>query len=178
MYFEAEMKGKKYSLDVFETRSHWVVTLQEKGKEAETHRINKVNYRSMDDAISFLFENSSYMLDVTMKGLETNVYTRGSFRTIKLWNDESLLHESLKTGKTAGGSNQVVSGMPGKIVDVLVKAGQTVKAEQALLIMEAMKMENELRAPRDAKIKEVKVTKGQSCESGALLIEFFPEENA
>lgn len=172
MYFEAEMKGRKFVLEVFESRNFWTVSLQEENKNKEVHKISKVNYRRMDDAINFLFENGSYMLDVVGKDTEYMVYTRGSFRSIKLYNDESLLHESLKTGKSLGGSSSLSSGMPGKIVDVLVKVGDTVKAEQALIIMEAMKMENEIRAPRDTKIKSIRVTKGQSVESGALLIEF------
>ncbi len=60
--------------------------------------------------------------------------------------------------------------MPGKIVDVLVKVGDAVKAGQTILIMEAMKMENEMRASVDTKIKEIKVKKGQSVETGQPLI--------
>jgi biotin carboxyl carrier protein len=126
----------------------------------------------MDDAISFLFDNSSYMIDVVGEGLDYSVYTRGSYRSIRLLNDEGLLHESLKGASALGGSNQLVAGMPGKIVDIFVKPGDEVKAKQSLLIMEAMKMENEMRASHDAKIKEVLVKKGQSIEAGAQLIVF------
>lgn len=172
MYFEAEMKGKKYKLEVIEGRHHWNVALQEEGKERELHKIPKAHFQNMDDAICFLFDNGSYMVDVVGKGIDYAVYTRGSFRSIKIFNDEMLLHESLKTGKLLGGMNQLNSGMPGKIVEVLVKDGDEVKADQPLLIMEAMKMENEIRSPREGKIKLVKVQKGQSVEAGATLISF------
>ncbi len=172
MYFEALMRNKKWAIEVFETPNHWRVTLQQEGKDKEIHQISKVEYKKMDDAISFLFEGSSYMLDVVGEGIDYTVYTRGSYRQIKLFNDELLLHESLKGGSALGGSDELTAGMPGKIVKVLVKAGDKVSANQTLLVMEAMKMENDLKAPHAVTIKEVKVKEGQSIESGATLVVF------
>lgn len=60
--------------------------------------------------------------------------------------------------------------MPGKIVDVLVKAGDMVEAGAGALILEAMKMENELRAPRKSTVTSVLVKKGDSVERGQLLV--------
>jgi biotin carboxyl carrier protein len=60
--------------------------------------------------------------------------------------------------------------MPGKIVRVAAARGAAVKAGECLLVMEAMKMENEIRAPRDGSVKDVLVTEGQAVETGALLI--------
>ncbi|MBI3932606.1 MAG: acetyl-CoA carboxylase biotin carboxyl carrier protein subunit [Acidobacteria bacterium] len=59
--------------------------------------------------------------------------------------------------------------MPGKIVRVLVGAGDEVGAGQGLVVMEAMKMENELRAPRAGRVRELPVREGQTVETGALL---------
>ena len=58
--------------------------------------------------------------------------------------------------------------MPGKIVRVLVKAGDTVAARQPMVVIEAMKMENELRAPRRV-VKELPAREGQSVDAGTLL---------
>lgn len=60
--------------------------------------------------------------------------------------------------------------MPGRIVDVLVEAGDPVEAGDVVLILEAMKMENELRAPRKGTVTSVLVKKGDSAESGQLLL--------
>lgn len=60
--------------------------------------------------------------------------------------------------------------MPGKIVDVLVEAGDTVEAGDAVVILEAMKMENELRAPRKGTVTSVLVKKGDAAERGQLLV--------
>jgi biotin carboxyl carrier protein len=59
--------------------------------------------------------------------------------------------------------------MPGKIVRVLVKAGQAVKAGEGLIVIEAMKMENELRSARAGTVKEISVREGTAVEGGAQL---------
>jgi biotin carboxyl carrier protein len=62
--------------------------------------------------------------------------------------------------------------MPGLIVRIDVKEGDQVQAGQGVAAMEAMKMENELRAPAAGRVKAVRVAVGQAVEKGALLVEF------
>lgn len=68
-----------------------------------------------------------------------------------------------------GGPQRVTAPMPGKIVKVLVKPGDQVTARQGLVVIEAMKMENELRASRDGQVKDVHVADGDLVEAGRLL---------
>ena len=69
----------------------------------------------------------------------------------------------------AGAGESITSPMPGNILAVNVAAGDMVKKGQVLMVLEAMKMENEIMAPRDGKVTSVAVTKGAAVESGALL---------
>ena len=69
----------------------------------------------------------------------------------------------------SGTGESITSPMPGNILAVNVAAGDTVKKGQVLMILEAMKMENEIMAPHDGKVTAVAVTKGAAVESGALL---------
>lgn len=172
MYFEAELRGKKYKVDVTEGRRNWKVSLQQENQDWIHYDISKSDFRTAEGYISFLFEGKSYLVDVLGKDTEYTVFTRNSFRTIKIFNDEMLLHESLKKGGGLGEAAELKSGMPGKIIEIFVKAGDEIKAGKPLLIMEAMKMENEMRAAHDVKIKAVCVKQGDSVESGALLIKF------
>ena len=71
---------------------------------------------------------------------------------------------------TGSGSHRINAPMPGKVVRVLVKPGEEVKLRQVLVVVEAMKMENELRAARDGKISAVFVSEGQSVEAGTALV--------
>ena len=69
----------------------------------------------------------------------------------------------------SGAGESITSPMPGNILAVNVAVGDMVKKGQVLMILEAMKMENEIMAPRDGKVTAVAVTKGAAVESGALL---------
>lgn len=70
----------------------------------------------------------------------------------------------------AADAEVVKSPMPGTIMNVKVQAGQSVKSGDVLLVLEAMKMENEIMAPHDAVVDTVLVSKGQGVESGTPLV--------
>lgn len=70
----------------------------------------------------------------------------------------------------AGSGTPVNAPLPGTILSVNVSNGQTVKAGEVLVVIEAMKMENEIMAPSDGTVTSVAVSKGQSVESGTALV--------
>ncbi len=74
--------------------------------------------------------------------------------------------------KKAGpaGAGSVKSPMPGTINDIKVSEGQAVKAGDVLVILEAMKMENEIMAPKDGTVKSINVSKGASVSAGDVLV--------
>ena len=80
--------------------------------------------------------------------------------------------ESDSTSSKVKKSAKIKSQMPGKILRVSVKVGDAVKKGEAIMVMEAMKMENEIKSPQDGVVKELKVTEGQNVETGAELVTF------
>ena len=75
-----------------------------------------------------------------------------------------------KTGSAgASGGVMLSSPMPGKVVRVLLNAGEAVAAHQGVLVVEAMKMQNEVQSPRAGKVIEVKVSEGQTVNAGEVL---------
>ena len=72
-------------------------------------------------------------------------------------------------GVEAEGRQQVVAPMPGKIVRVLVKAGERVDAGQGLAVVEAMKMQNEIRSPKSGTVERVLAKEGQPVNAGEIL---------
>ncbi len=92
---------------------------------------------------------------------------------IELKDQFDLLAEKLGLGASAQKKlNQIKAPMPGMVLDVLVKEGQEVSKGQSVLILEAMKMENVIKASDDAVVKTVKVIKGNPVEKNQILIEF------
>ncbi len=75
-----------------------------------------------------------------------------------------------KAAPAAAGGEPVVAPMPGTILSVNVTAGQSVKSGDVLVILEAMKMENEIKAPKDGTVSSVAVSKGESVDTGATLV--------
>jgi biotin carboxyl carrier protein len=90
--------------------------------------------------------------------------------------DERTRHIEGLTGATAArtGPHVLRAPMPGLVVRVLADAGQLVSPGQGLLVLEAMKMENELRATALGQVTRVSVTPGQAVEKGQVLMEFGP----
>ena len=85
------------------------------------------------------------------------------------WRDPRRSRRTESALETAG-PQEIVAPMPGRIVKVLVTEGQEVERGQGLLVIEAMKMQNELRAPRAGRINRVYMEEGRGVESGARLL--------
>ena len=105
---------------------------------------------------------------------------RGSFElsigghrfTLEALDERTRVIRELSGGSTkAKGPAHIFAPMPGLIVRIAVKEGDAVRAGQGLVVMEAMKMENELRATSDGVVKRVVASPGAAVEKGALLLE-------
>src|SRR5919108_17285 len=75
-----------------------------------------------------------------------------------------------QSGLQLQGRQKVAVPMPGKVIAVLVSEGDTVEKGQGLVIVEAMKMENEVRSPIAGVVKEIKVKAGETVEGGTVLV--------
>lgn len=73
-------------------------------------------------------------------------------------------------GAHGAGDVSIVAPMPGRVVRVLSAPGDEVAARQAIVVVEAMKMENELRSPKAGRVREVNVAAGDSVEAGRVLL--------
>jgi biotin carboxyl carrier protein len=69
----------------------------------------------------------------------------------------------------AEGRQQIIAPMPGKIIRVLVKAGDAVETGQGLLVVEAMKMQNEIRSPKSGTVERLSVAEGQTVNAGEVV---------
>lgn len=75
-----------------------------------------------------------------------------------------------ESGGPAHGEQRITAPMPGRVVRVLVAPGEAVQARQPVIVVEAMKMENELRSPKAGRVKDVAVAAGTTVEAGRVLV--------
>jgi len=104
----------------------------------------------------------------TADGIDYTLFADGASRRLRLVDPLDVTQYEA----VASGDASVRSPLPGKIIDLRVKAGDTVSKGQPLLVLEAMKMEHTLSAPTDGKIKSVRYAVGEQVAEGAELVEF------
>lgn len=120
--------------------------------------------------LSLLIDGKAHACDFeARKGNQVRVYLGQSVFELEVLDERKARRQLAAGGVGASGPQEIVAPMPGKIVRVLVKIGQAVKAGEGLIVIEAMKMENELRAARAGTVKEIAVQEGVAVEGGAKL---------
>ncbi len=102
----------------------------------------------------------------------------GQLVSIRLRSDLEARFEALGLGGRAEVGGKVELPMPGKVISVLVEEGQQVAEGEGLLIVEAMKMENEIKAPRAGVVRRLAVKAGDELEKGAPLLDIEAEETS
>jgi len=112
------------------------------------------------------------IVDLTTEGAspQVGIIGRGYRTYVEVESERQRAANAVKKGPSGVSDNLLRAPMPGRIVKVLVAKGDVVVAGQPLLVMEAMKMENELKAKGDATIAEVHVVAGAAVEGGARLV--------
>lgn len=145
--------------------------------DVESDIVSQLDAVSVEkDKFHILKSYTPYQAEIIATDFINKTYTvkvNNSVYTVTIANALDQLIKEM--GFEVGASKQVnaiKAPMPGLILEIAVEAGQEVKENDPLLILEAMKMENSILSPRDGVIKSVAMTKGAAVEKGALLIEF------
>ena len=127
--------------------------------------------------VSMIVDGKSLPVSVEPIGENTLRVTIDGRRTeVQVKDERDLLVEEFGLGDDAAAGGEVRAPMPGLVLDVLVDEGDEVAAEQGLLVLEAMKMENELKAPSGGIVTAIHATSGDAVEKDALLIAIEGQE--
>ena len=127
--------------------------------------------------VSMIVDGKSLPVSVEPIGENTLRVTIDGRRTeVQVKDERDLLVEEFGLGDDAAAGGEVRAPMPGLVLDVLVDKGDEVAAEQGLLVLEAMKMENELKAPSGGTVTAIHATSGDAVEKDALLIAIEGQE--
>ena len=137
-------------------------------------RVYRVDVHSIQDGVVHMLVNG-LSFDVGIERVENNGYRLHFFNRIvdvTVWDAEREGGEVTKTRK--GGEERIRAPMSGRVVAVHKKAGDPVEAGETLIVMEAMKMQNEIRAEHGGIVQEVRIKDGATVRTGDLLIIIRP----
>jgi biotin carboxyl carrier protein len=165
--YEIEVGGRVRRVNVAAAGACFAVTVDGRTKHVDVARIDAHTLSLiLDSALSrdtvIAPDPATGHLTVRVGGTSVAIALNGRYRGRHGVEAES--------GAGSRRPQRLMAPMPGKIVRVLVAAGDGVVARQPLVVVEAMKMENELRAARDGTVAEMHAREGQSVDAGALLV--------
>lgn len=130
-------------------------------------------HRPRGDSWSLILGGSSFDLSLWESSGIYAVHIEGRELSVEVRDPRRLRRRpgiSRLEGYDPPGEQTIRATMPGRVVTVLAPEGEEVSAGQGVIVIEAMKMENELRAPKGGVVKEVLVSPGQAVESGQSLL--------
>jgi biotin carboxyl carrier protein len=123
-----------------------------------------------NDVLSLLLDGKSYEIKQETVGTEANIVV-GHERFGVSVRDPRSFRSRKRAGASEQGVKKITAPMPGKVVRILAGVGAQVEAGQSVIVIEAMKMQNELKAPKSGIVKKLNVTEGDAVEAGQSLAE-------
>jgi biotin carboxyl carrier protein len=164
MAFIAKLGEQSYTVEIEEVgKSVYRVAVDGNEFLVDGKKTGRTNY-------SLIVDNRSFEIEVDNTDDEYRVLVDGRNYRIHLVDERRMRVGGAHAGVELQGRQKVSVPMPGKVTAVLVAEGDTVEKGQGLVIVEAMKMENEVRSPITGVVKEIKVKAGETVEGGAVLV--------
>lgn len=163
MQYEVDINGRLVHVNVHRVDGRFLVSVDGRESTIDVARIDAHTLSLLiglsSQEVTVAADRVSGGLGVAVGGVPMSVTLNGRRR----WGRKD-------EAGSGGGPQRLVAPMPGKIIRVLAKVGEAVRRRQPLVVIEAMKMENELRAASDGVVTELVVQQGQSVDAGALLL--------
>jgi biotin carboxyl carrier protein len=159
MKYEAEINGRQMTVELEERDGHLTAAVGERRYEIEVARP----------------EAGVYVLFVGDEVYEAHVWAEGGARRVKLRDrtfEAKIIDRKHRRGAAdhgIEGRQQLTAPMPGKVVRVLCAAGDEVTAGQGIVVVEAMKMQNEIKSPKAGRVTEVRVSEGATVTANQVL---------
>ena len=170
MRYEVEIDGRLRQVSLQRTNGRFMVTVDGRERTVDAARVDAHTWSLLVEheggrsvfshEVSIIPEPAKDRFAVQVGSATVMVSLNGGRR----WGRKET------EGQQGSGPQRIVASMSGKVVRVLVQPGQAVHARQPLVVIEAMKMENELGATRAGTVADIKVSDGQSVDAGALLV--------
>jgi biotin carboxyl carrier protein len=160
MLYDITIDGKKYRLDLNRADGRWSCRLD--GREFEIDPI-----LTRPDVLSLRIGDLSYEVKSERVANELHLWVGSTCFTVEVRDPRSL------RGRTRAGDDhgprKITAPMPGKVVRLLVREGDEVEPGQGVVVVEAMKMQNEIKSPKKGTIQKILVSEGAAVNAGDVL---------
>ena len=160
MLYDVTIDGKKYRLDLNRAEARWTCRLD--GLEVEVDAI-----LARPDVLSLRIGNRAYEIKSERVANELHLWV-GSTRFAAEVRDPRSLRGRARTGDDKG-PKKIVAPMPGKVVRLLLHDGDEVELGAPVAVVEAMKMQNEIKSPKKGILREILVKEGAAVNAGDVL---------
>jgi biotin carboxyl carrier protein len=158
MKLQAELNNEKYNLEFKREADKVFAKIDDREYELEASEVEPNVYL-------FKHNNQIYQIYAAPNGIVNVGNNQFEVNLI----DPKRLRSSASGDVAADGVAQIKTAMPGKVVRILVEEGAEVLQGDGILIVEAMKMQNEMKSPKDGIVKEIKVKEGTTVNAGDVL---------
>jgi len=162
MKYKVRISGKTRIVELHRDAGGWKATLDGQPTVADVVEI-------APNTFSVLAAGQSHEVCVTSYPDGKLILQTGRFEFGAEVQDPRAWSGRRHGGAEAEGRQQILAPMPGKVIRVLAQAGDEVKVGQGLLVVEAMKMQNEIRSPKSGKVERVMAEEGQAVNAGEVL---------
>lgn len=165
MQLVSRVAGKTSRIRVDRHQGRYIVEIDGVRHEVDTRTLGPW-------VLSLLVEGASHEVAVLRQGEgQYSVDWRGRSFAVELVDPLTHLAETSRGDGAKQGKRTVKAYMPGRVVEVRVRAGETVESGQPMIVLEAMKMQNEIQAERSGVVSRVFVSAGEAVEGGDPLVE-------
>ena len=161
MNFEVAVEGKTHKLELNRDESGWQCAI-----DGEPMHVDAVLTRR--NVISLIVDGVAYEVKREVAGNDQYVWVRSARFKTEVRDPRSLRSRRAAAGPGEG-PQKLVAPMPGKVVRLIAKAGEPIEAGKGVLVVEAMKMQNELKATKSGTVQKIMVAEGANVNAGDVL---------
>ena len=161
MLYEILIDGKPHKLELTRDGERWSCRVD--GRDLDANALI-----TRPDVLSIVIDGTSYEVKRERTANDLHLWVKNSRFAVEVRDPRSLRSRKAKAGSTEG-PQKIAAPMPGKIVRILAPAGAAVAAGQGIIVVEAMKMQNEMKSPKSGTVKQVMVQEGATVNAGDVL---------
>lgn len=161
MTYDINVEGRNYRLELTKSERGWECVLD--GQQVEVDAVV-----ARPNVMSIIIAGTAYEVKRERTASDTHLWVKSARFAVDIRDPRSLRNRRAKAAGTEG-PQKLLAPMPGKIVRLISAAGTDVEAGQGVLVIEAMKMQNELKSPKKGTVKQVLVAEGASVSAGDVL---------